>query len=106
MPWNKKTDREKYAVIRQRYASDLWDEEFALVRPLLPARKSSGRRPTAPRAILNAPSYLIRAGCPWRYLPKDFSPFTTLQNRSPRVAPTTGGVPPGRGSGGGVLTHL
>ncbi len=58
MPWNE-TDREKYAVIRQRYASDLWDEEFALVRPLLPARKSSGRRPTAPRAILNAPSYLI-----------------------------------------------
>jgi hypothetical protein len=37
MPWNE-TDREKYAVIRQRYASDLSDEEFALVQPLLPAR--------------------------------------------------------------------
>jgi hypothetical protein len=34
MPWNE-TDREKYAVIRQRYASDLSDEEFALVQPLL-----------------------------------------------------------------------
>ena len=39
MPWNE-TDREKYAVIRKRYASDLSDEEFALVRPLLPVRKS------------------------------------------------------------------
>jgi putative transposase len=25
--------------------------------------------------------YLVRAGCPWRYLPKDFPPFTTVQNR-------------------------
>jgi transposase len=80
MPWNE-TDREKYAVIRQRYASDLSDEEFVLVQPLLPARKSSGRKPTDPRAILNALFYLIRAGCPWRYLPKDFPPFSTVQNR-------------------------
>jgi putative transposase len=80
MPWNE-TDREKYAVIRQRYASDLSDEEFALVQPLLPAPKPSGRKPTDPRAILNALFYLVRAGCPWRYLPKDFPPFTTVQNR-------------------------
>ena len=80
MPWNE-TDREKYAVIRKRYASDLSDEEFALVQPLLPAPKSCGRKPTDPRAILNALFYLVRAGCPWRYLPKDFPPFTTVQNR-------------------------
>jgi transposase len=80
MPWNE-TDREKYAVIRERYASDLSDEEFALVQPLLPVRKPTGRRPTDPRAILNALFYLIRGGCPWRYLPKDFPPFTTVQNR-------------------------
>jgi transposase len=80
MPWNE-TDREKYAVIRQRYASDLSDAEFALVEPLLPARKSCGRKPTDARAILNALFYLLRTGCPWRYLPKDFPPFTTVQNR-------------------------
>jgi transposase len=80
MPWNE-TDREKYAVIRERYASDLSDAEFALVAPLLPARKPCGRKPTDPRAILNALFYLVRAGCPWRYLPKDFPPFTTVQNR-------------------------
>jgi transposase len=80
MPWNE-TDREKYAVIRQRYASDLSDAEFALVQPLLPPTKPCGRKPTDPRAILNALFYLVRAGCPWRYLPKDFPPFTTVQNR-------------------------
>jgi transposase len=80
MPWNE-TDREKYSVIRQRYASDLSDAEFALVAPLLPAPKRRGRKPTDPRAILNALFYLVRAGCPWRYLPKDFPPFTTVQNR-------------------------
>jgi transposase len=80
MPWNE-TDREKFAVIRQRYASDLSDEEFALVQPLLPVPRPSGRKPTDPRAILNAFFYLVRAGCPWRYLPKDFPPFTTVQNR-------------------------
>lgn len=80
MPWNE-TDREKYAVIRARYASDLSDEEFALVQPLLPAAKPRGRRPTDPRKILNALFYLVRAGCPWRFLPKDFPPFTTVQNR-------------------------
>jgi transposase len=80
MPWNE-TDREKYAVIRERYATDLSDEEFALVAPLLPAPKRVGRRPTDARAILNALFYLVRAGCPWRLLPKSFPPFSTVQNR-------------------------
>ncbi len=31
--------------------------------------------------MLDALFYLIRSGCPWRYLPKDFPPFTTVQNR-------------------------
>jgi transposase len=80
MAWNE-TDREKYAVIRGRYASDLSDEEFALIRPLLPDPKPVGRKPTDARTILNALFYMIRCGCPWRYLPKDFPPFTTVQNR-------------------------
>jgi transposase len=51
------------------------------VQPLLPASKPCGRKLTDPRAILNALFYLVRAGCPWRYLPNDFPPFTTVQNR-------------------------
>jgi transposase len=80
MAWNE-TDRTKYAVIRERYASDLSDEEFALLAPLLPTAKPRGRKPTDARSILNALFYMVRCGCPWRYLPKDFPPFTTVQNR-------------------------
>ncbi|HEY4042062.1 MAG TPA: transposase, partial [Rhodopila sp.] len=68
-------------VIRGRYASDLSDEEFTLVQPLLPAPKPSGRKPTDPRAILNALFYLVRAGCPWRYLPKDCGGSGFLDSR-------------------------
>ena len=52
-----------------------------MIFPLLPTRKRRGRRPTCAREILNALFYLIRSGCPWRFLPKDFPPFTTVQNR-------------------------
>jgi transposase len=80
MPWNE-ADRVKYDVIRERYSSDLSDAEFEWIAPLLPAPKKRGRRPTCAREILNALFYLIRSGCPWRLLPKDFPPFTTVQNR-------------------------
>ncbi len=80
MPWNE-ADREKYAVIRERYASDLSDEEFALILPLLPPPSRRGRKRADPRIVLDALFYSVRAGCPWRYLPKDFPPFTTVQNQ-------------------------
>jgi transposase len=80
MPWNE-ADRAKYDVIRARYASDMSAAEFALISPLLPPAKRRGRKQTDPQAILNALFYMIRCGCPWRYLPKDFPPFTTVQNR-------------------------
>jgi transposase len=57
------------------------DAEVALIGPLLPPPKRRGRKPTDALIVLNALFYLIRAGCPWRYLPKDFPPFTTVQNR-------------------------
>ena len=80
MPWNE-ADRVKYEVIRDRYSSDMSDEEFELISQLLPSPKKRGRKPTDFRVILNAVFYMIRVGCPWRLLPKDFPPFTTVQNR-------------------------
>jgi transposase len=80
MPWNE-ADRLKYDVIRARYSSDMSEAELALIVPLFPPPKRRGRKPTDPQAILNAMFYMIRCGCPWRYLPKDFPPFTTVQNR-------------------------
>jgi hypothetical protein len=64
MAWNE-TDREKYAVIRERYASDLSDEEFALIQPLLPHPKPLGRKPTDARSCKRGKSradLLIRPG--------------------------------------------
>ncbi|WP_210253006.1 transposase [Beijerinckia sp. L45] len=80
MPWNE-ADRTKYDVIRARYSTDVSEAELALIAPLLPAPKRRGRRPTNAVIILNALFYMIRCACPWRLLPKDFPPFTTVQNR-------------------------
>jgi len=80
MPWNE-AGRERYNVVRERYTSDLSDEEYALIEPLLPQPKRRGRKPTPARTILNAIFYLARCACPWRYMPKDFPPYTTVQNR-------------------------
>jgi len=54
------------------YPSDLRDAECARLRPLIP-EASPGWRPrkTDMRAALNAILYLLRTGCPWRYLPRD-----------------------------------
>src|SRR5208283_1282692 len=46
-----------------------------------PLRPTKGGGEQLLRTILNAMFYMIRVGCPWRLLPKDFPPFTTVQNR-------------------------
>lgn len=81
MPWSE-ADRAKYDVIRERYSSDLSEAEFALIFPLLPTPNRRGRRPTCAREILNALFYLIRSGCPWRLLPKDFPPSQRCRTSS------------------------
>src|SRR6516225_6150433 len=64
-----------------KYPSDLTDEQWLLLRPLLPkARKSQAGRPVSVerRALLDAIFYLLRTGCQWRQLPKDFPPWGTV----------------------------
>ena len=57
--------RRQYQRLGHRYASDLTDEEFALISPMLPPAKGGGRRrTTALREVLNAILYLLRTGCP------------------------------------------
>jgi putative transposase len=62
----------------RRYDTDLTDEQFALIQPHLPRRKATGRPPADLRAVLNAILYLVRTGCQWRLLPKDFPPWSTV----------------------------
>ena len=61
------------------YPSDLTDEEWAVIAPLIPAAKPGGRpRRVDMRAILNALFYQQRTGCQWRYLPKEYPPWPTV----------------------------
>lgn len=62
----------------QPYDTDLTDAQFALLAPLLPQPKRTGRPPADLRAVLNGIFYLNRAGCPWRLLPHDFPPWSTV----------------------------
>ena len=63
-----------------RYPSDLLDREWSLVSPLFPPEKSGGRKGTTDlREVMNAILYIASSGCPWRMLPKDFPPMTTVQ---------------------------
>lgn len=63
-------------MTRKTYLTDLSDAEWHRLSRLVPAHKPGGRPLKYPRrAILNAIFYLIRAGCPWRLLPKDLPPW-------------------------------
>lgn len=71
--------RAKYARPAKRYATDLSDAEFALIEPWLPPAGGLGRpRTTDLRAVLDAIFYLLRTGCQWRLLPKQFPPKSTV----------------------------
>ena len=64
---------------RKTYPSDLTDEQWELLSPLLPAAKPGGRPRTVElREILNAILYVLRAGCAWRMLPHDLPPWQTV----------------------------
>jgi putative transposase len=61
------------------YPSDLSDSEWALLEPLLPAAKPGGRpRGVNLRRILNGLFYLLRTGCAWRYVPREYGPWSTV----------------------------
>lgn len=64
------------------YPSDPTDEQWALVEPLLPLARvgpKGGRREKHPRRrIVDAIFYVVRTGCAWRQLPKDFAPWPTV----------------------------
>jgi putative transposase len=61
------------SVYRRAYSSDLTDDEWRILEPLLPAEKPGGRHRLYPmREIIDALRYLLRSGCAWRSIPHDF----------------------------------
>jgi putative transposase len=66
---------------RKPYPSDLTDEQWAIVAPLIPPAWPGGRpRVVDVREVLNALFYRTREGCTWRALPHDFPPWRTVYN--------------------------
>jgi|SRR5271168_3828140 len=60
------------------YDTDLTDQQYALIEPFLPPPKRTGRPSADLRQVLNGILYLLRTGCQWRLLPKDFPPWSTV----------------------------
>jgi len=62
-----------------RYTSDLTDSEWKLIDYCFPKPSRKGRpRRHSFRELLNAIFYLVKTGCQWRNLPKDFAPWRTV----------------------------
>jgi transposase len=64
---------------RERYPSDISEEQFAKVLAIL----SGGRSKTRPREVdlhevFCAVLYVLRSGCQWRMLPKGFPKWRTV----------------------------
>jgi putative transposase len=65
--------------VRKRYPTDLTDEQWALIEPLLPPAKPGGRPRTVDlREVVNALFYQARTGCQWDFLPHDLPPKGTV----------------------------
>jgi transposase len=72
-------NRQRYERGSLRYPSDLKDEEFALIEPLIPAGKRGGRRRGVDiREVLNGLLYVLSTGCQWAAMPKDLPPKSTV----------------------------
>lgn len=60
------------------YPSDLSFAERHLLEPLLPGRTVRYPHHWPRKRIMDAIFYVVRTGCAWRYLPKDFPPWQTV----------------------------
>ncbi|MBV8504318.1 MAG: transposase [Alphaproteobacteria bacterium] len=76
--WTKE-NRGRYDRSKLRYPSDLTDEEWALIGPIIPAAKRGGNKRTVDeRAVVNGVMYILSTGCQWASLPKDLPPRSTV----------------------------
>jgi transposase len=72
-------NRARYDRSKLRYPSDVTDEEWELIVPLIPPGKSGGgKRTVIMREVVNGLMYILSTGCQWRAIPKDLPPKSTV----------------------------
>ena len=77
--------------MRQAYQSDLSDEEWSFLEPLVPSPTATGRpKMHSAREILNAVFYIVRGGCAWRLLPGDCCRMTSHHGRPSTITSAPG----------------
>ena len=65
----------------KRYTDDLNDEEWELIKEMIPSPKSGRPCKHEVREMFNAIFYIVRSGCSWRNLPKDFPDWQAVYTR-------------------------
>src|SRR5918912_1849320 len=74
-------NRPRYDRSKLRYPSDLTDEEWAIIAPLIPRAKRGGNKRTIDeRAVVDGVMYVLSTGCQWAALPKDLPPRSTVND--------------------------
>jgi transposase len=74
-------NRARYDRSKLRYPSDLSEEEWALIEPLIPPAKRGGnKRRVNVREVVNGLMYILSTGCQWAALPKDLPPRSTVND--------------------------
>jgi transposase len=74
-------NRGRYDRSRLRYPSDLTEEEWSLIGPLIPPAKRGGnKRRVVERDVVNGVMYILSTGCQWAALPKDLPPRSTVND--------------------------
>src|SRR4051812_44241189 len=72
-------NRARYDRSRLRYPSDLTDDEWKLVEPLIPpGRRGGDKRTVILREVVNGLMYILSTGCQWRANPKGLPPRSAL----------------------------
>jgi len=72
-------NRPRYNRDKLRYPSDLTEQEWSHIEPLIPPAKHGGRgREVDVREVVNGLMYVLSTSCQWRYIPKDLPPRSTV----------------------------
>ena len=66
-------------IVRKPYRTDLTDEQWSLLQPLLKLPTGGAPKTTELREVINAFQYRLKTGCQWNMLPHDLPPEGTVR---------------------------